>query len=190
MNRSGLLPWLKKTYYPHYKFDKKWSKGAPTGNLRGRKAMRRGSSVDRCMQRLVKTGRPGRATPEARLLVNWLETNGYIPFEAQKHVTSASGRVFTMVDLVCISSQGKYVVFELKTGFRGYYEKHSDTPMKAPWAHLDDSVKNQHQLQLWYSVDMYERSNPTCDVDRSQCCVLVINDVVTPYPLSINPSNR
>jgi hypothetical protein len=182
MVRMGLLPWLKAKFFPKYKFDKNWAHGEPTGNKR-RGARRCGQNLDRAMVRLVTNGRlQGRTTAETRLLTAWFEENDLVPHSAQVYVEF--GGVFTWVDLVCKHAHtGKLVIFELKTGFRGYYEVTSGTKMLPPFDTLTDSVHNQHQLQLLYGIKLYLKNFPDADIDVASCAVLVVNESVQVYPL-------
>jgi hypothetical protein len=176
----GLLPWLKSRFYPRYRFDKKWSKGLATGNKR-RGARAVGRRLDLAMTRIVHRGFAGRTTAEAKLLADWLKDQGFTPEATQVHVKENG--VFTWIDLVCTDRNGKLVLFELKAGFRGYYEYSNGGRLSEPLAHLSDSMHNQHQLQLAYGAKMYQICFPERVVDLTQSAVLVVNESVVAYPL-------
>ena len=74
-----------------------------------------------------------------------------------RHATKGMG---TMIDVVCLDQANRYVLLELKTGCK-YQYKHTKVKMNYPFADKDDSVHNQHQLQVAASVEMYKHTYPT-----------------------------
>lgn len=74
------------------------------------------------------------------------------PLAAQVPVGSKEGRIGTAIDVLC-TKRGPdgtlhLVVCEIKTGYEGVYEKHTNSNMKAPFGDSTDSPLRQHQLQL------------------------------------------
>ncbi len=76
------------------------------------------------------------------------------PIEAQIPVGNASFRIGTAVDLLCRHEKGHKVVIEVKTGFDRYYRRFSGM-LKPPFQKQDNSPRNQHQLQLAFSAQLY-----------------------------------
>jgi hypothetical protein len=84
-----------------------------------------------------------------------------IPKASQVPVGCTALRVGTAVDVVCIDSQQRHVVVEIKTGFAGYYLRHTGNKLKHITPSIDDSAANQHQLQLLLTTELYRRTFPT-----------------------------
>ena len=78
--------------------------------------------------------------------------------KAQVYVGSLYHRLGTAVDLVCedLDPEAKLpVIVEIKSGYNTGYFKHTRYPMLAPFGDQNDSLHNQHQLQLAATVALY-----------------------------------
>lgn len=177
---------LRRTFYPHH--DHKLctigkEKQRRTGNKRKRAAMKRGRALDASLDSLVEDPKTRKLIAESRLIREYLQGQGVTPYKTQVEVYIDGIRLGTRLDLVGKDADGKMVIYEVKCGFRGYYEAHSKTPMREPFEHLNDSVRYQHQLQLAYGVDMFIKRNPGVEVALDKCAVLVANETLSVYPL-------
>lgn len=79
------------------------------------------------------------------------------PIRTQMPVAIPDWKLATAVDLLCKSETGELRIVEVKTGYETYYHHHTGRPMQ----HLGvaDSPANQHQLQLFATVEMYKHLN-------------------------------
>jgi len=77
--------------------------------------------------------------------------------DTQVAVMDPKLQIATAIDLLCINKAAadRPTVIEVKTGFAGYYDKHTRYPMSAPFEGFFDSPRNQHQLQLAFTHLMY-----------------------------------
>jgi hypothetical protein len=82
------------------------------------------------------------------------------PKASQVPVGCIALRVATAVDVVCVDSQMRHVIVEIKTGFAGYYLRHTGNQLKHITPAVHDSAANQHQLQLLLTTELYRRTFP------------------------------
>lgn len=143
----------------------------PTGRNRTR-AKARGNSIDQAVSRWVTTGQlTSNIIPLYKFVV---QQNGWKPVATQVPVGALSPvRIGTMLDLVCITPEGKYVILEIKTGYtRGYYRTGPHYPhMAPPLGDWRNSYSSHHMLQLWISVELFLRTYPKAPFAWSQCGV-------------------
>lgn len=178
---TGLLEFLGKSVYPRFRFNKEKVRAAVAGmetpNKKRRSAKRLGTRVDSILTEIAK-GNPCRLNPEVRLVLDYLRTNTLTLRRTQVKCESAG--VSARLDLETVDADGKVVILEIKTGFRGYYELiHTNYPFNAPFEHLRDSMKNIHLMQLLFTVSLYQKTFPEAQVAVEKCAVLVVNEELT-----------
>lgn len=116
-------------------------------------------------------------------LVPYLIENKLTPIESQAKVYNLECRVGTCIDLVCRTASRKFAIFEIKTGFDTYYERHTGRKMNTPFQDVNDSPRWQHQLYLHFAVQMFAKYREV-EVDRTSCAVLrMCRDGLQCYPL-------
>lgn len=179
----GLCPTLMRTFYPFYSY-KKCTKNRVriSGNKRKREATEWGKKTDASLDRII-SGEEGLINYEALMIKEHIEERGMRMVETQTKVWNIDARVGTELDLVCKDSDGKYVIYEIKSGFRGYYKATSGHTMCLPFNNMDDSVASHHQLQLAFGTDMFEKCYEDREVNHSECAVLVVNDILEHHSL-------
>lgn len=103
-----------------------------------------------------------------------LELRGLVPVQSQCAVGSMDTRLGTAVDILAtrkacverlpngtgfgLKPGSPLVIVELKCGFENTYHKHTGRNMRAPLAHLEDSYHMQHQLQLFLTGVLWQRT--------------------------------
>lgn len=178
----GLTYVLQRTFYPFSSHKMRClgkERGRVTGNKRKRRALADGKKTDRSLTNLVN-GTGGQITAHAKMIRDYVTAKGMKMVATQVPVYCEEANVGTDIDLVC-EFEGKHVIFEIKTGFRGYYHAHSGSKMTSPFQAMNDSVCHQHMLQVMFSMDMYRKVHPTQEVDVARTAVLVVNEDVTEY---------
>ena len=84
-----------------------------------------------------------------------LTVHGLDLVAVQSVVGSSYYKVATAVDVVCRKrTDGSLVIVELKTGYDRYYE-HFCGRLLSPFETQVDSARNQHQLQLGFTAQLY-----------------------------------
>lgn len=103
-----------------------------------------------------------------------LTTRGLVPVLSQCAVGSMDTRLGTAADIIAargacverlpngigfrLKPGAPLVIIELKCGFENTYHKHTGQNMRAPLAHLEDSYRMQHELQLFLTVVLWQRT--------------------------------
>ena len=193
----GLLPILKKSFYPSWRFKK--AIFGPKLVKSGRSSSKnRGRKFDRAVTTVVNTKLPIESLIHSRhpmrrkypLLFSkflpFLKENDLEFVSTQQRVESPEHNLFTMVDLLTKKeTTNELVVFEIKTGFQNYHHKYV-TAMCHPYAYLTDSAFNQHQLQLSFTVAMVEKTlGQTVDKRLSSIVQFTENDMFI-HPLTVD----
>lgn len=198
---KGLVPALSAACWPRFSFrsavrlKRGSSERAPIvqGGGRGagtaRAGLRRGKSVDEALTRAVRDDAvsPGDAArmPACRAtrhVLMALHKLGLRPILTQVPVHGMPHcRVATAVDVVCLNRNNEVVLVEVKTGFANYYDvgRHD---MHGCFAGLKDSPRNQHQVQLALTCEMFE--NTTRIPVREAYVVRAIAEGVQYIPLA------
>jgi hypothetical protein len=101
-----------------------------------------------------------RLSPAVYRLWQTFHRTNLVPIASQVPVGCLQMRVATPIDVVCRDSQRRHVVVEIKTGFAGYYHRHTGIPMKHLAPAVADSAANQHQLQLLLNLQLYRITFP------------------------------
>ncbi len=97
------------------------------------------------------------------------------PIKCQDPVSDPSLNVRTCADCVVEGKDREDSILEVKLGFHGsYYKKHTPVPMKA--IGLNDSLANQHHLQLGMTAELYRRTHPTRNVSETNHYILRFHD--------------
>lgn len=185
------------------------ARGKPTGNKRKRAALHHGSLVDmlcgatvdwprdtaapvekKQRSRLVLGVAPATATvsrrrvepPEVQWFRDYLNREGLEPWGNQVAVWDDTARLGTHLDFVAYCrATDRYVVFELKTGGRGYYDAYSGN-LAAPFAMFRNAPRYQHQLQLAFGAYMFAQSHEKgAQLDWARSTVLLMNDELHEY---------
>lgn len=179
----GLTPTMHRAFWPSSTYRKrKLGREKVSGNKRKRAAARNGQLTDLSLERLIRGELHLHINREAWMIKQHLDRRGVRMTGTQVKVWNFPARVGTDLDLVG-EKDGKVVIFEIKSGFRGYLHAHSGCNMSVPFTDWDDSVCNQHALQLAFGVDMYRKCHPDHEVDLDESCVLVVNDEVQVFTL-------
>lgn len=110
--------------------------------------------------------------PYTLRLLTALRARGYALVAAQVPVGSVSLRLGTAVDLVVVpraqlrrhgrgwrlAAGARLVLLEVKTGFGRDYYRHTRHAPAAPLQSWHDAPYHQHQLQLWLTRTLFERT--------------------------------
>ena len=191
----GLNPALKLSFYSNYSFEKaqEGPLGTPDVFTDGLSPKARGHDVDRQTELMVRLVRGGLALVDLNSSAEWrdnttpmfrdqivrhLEQEHLLPVASQMPVCRPDMRVGTSLDLVCRTTEQKFVVFELKVGYSSYHERCTGQRMGLPFYFLTNSPRQQHRLYLAFAVTMFPRP-----VDHAKCAVLRI----TPTGLHVDP---
>lgn len=110
----------------------------------------------------------------ARRVLRELALRGLVPVQSQCAVGSMDTRLGTAADIIATRSVfverlpngtgfhlkpgAPLVIIELKCGFENTYHKHTGKNMRPPLAHLEDSYRMQHELQLFLTVVLWQRT--------------------------------
>jgi len=104
----------------------------------------------------ANTTKTNLSTPYVRLFWKAITDLKLIPQDVQVEVRHPTLNIGTLVDMVAKGKGRKRHPIEFKTGFVSYLDKHTGTEMKHfEEEKVTDSCRNQHQLQLAASSDMY-----------------------------------
>lgn len=179
----GLTPTLHRAFWPSSTHRKR-TKGRERvkGNKRKKAALKNGQLTDTSLERLIRGQHHENINREAWMIKEHLDRRGVRMVETQTHVWNVDARVGTDLDLVG-EKDGKMVIYEIKSGFRGYLHAYSGCNMSVPHHDCTDAVVHQHALQLAYGVDMYRMRFPNKEIDMAECAVLVVNDDLEVFPL-------
>lgn len=121
--------------------------------------------------------------PLTRRILERLVELKWHPITCQLPVSSKSGRIATLVDMLCFDLTTKrLVVVEAKTGFRTYYER-SNAKLKAPFDDNLNSPRNQHQLQLSATKHLFLQTFGLAAADVDAAVIRVDTAQVKRYPL-------
>ena len=178
MTCRGLVPTLKAQFYPEYDYKLAYLGPMGTKATSARKVDRGtsgGKRMDQMVDLLVKVCRhlphivalddiP--ITPEntkdmralqcgnplfRQFLMPHLVQRQWTPIASQIPVGDAFLRLATCVDLVVRDALGALLLIEIKTGYTGYYHRHTSSNMHKPFEDLNNSPYHQHQLQLAFT---------------------------------------
>eukprot|EP00854_Cymbomonas_tetramitiformis_P026313 gene26313-32265_t len=98
--------------------------------------------------------------PYVKRILRVLQKLQLMPVDAQTAVACARSALHTAVDLVCVDlTSGAVIVVEVKCGFDDYADEHNDF-MRHELRRHDNSPRNQHQLQLAITAELFRRSYP------------------------------
>lgn len=186
----GLTALLRRAFYPKYDYHnvkgKLSAKGAGASKAVGgfKKGMERGRLVDAELSKWADRGTPVRHA-YARKFLAWCKREKYTPVASQVCVADAGADVGTLVDLVLADARGRLLVVELKCGFQGHYDAYSGR-LRAPFADATDCPRNQHLLQLAFSVHMFRATFPELGAPRAALVRIVDGGVEsTPLPRAL-----
>lgn len=157
----GITGVLASTFYPEFN-PMTAVKAAPKTGVYKRGGKSEGIRVDKYLTDWVNTGKLKAcytANPRFEAIRSTLESYGWKPLACQVPLACASVRIGTRVDMLCLNKDGRVIIVELKTGFRGYWEIANQGNMKAPFQNLKASCKNAHFLQLKLTTWLFFHSS-------------------------------
>lgn len=82
------------------------------------------------------------------------------PYETQRVLQFPNLDVAHALDVICIDSNGRDWIIEVKSGYDGYLQACTKHHMRAPLDRLTDSKVNQFQIQLAIQVELWRLNNP------------------------------
>ena len=164
----GLVPALRRAFWPDYEYIRPPVRGKPTG-VRGKRAgMIRGEVVHHQLELYVNARSEGRdgisavrehydeVLPFTRKALLALEQWGIDPVIAEAVVYGEALDVATKADLIGIDRSGRLVLIEWKCGMDNHFERGA-AAMKGPKIEaFSDCPKNQAFLQLLFTKALME----------------------------------
>jgi hypothetical protein len=173
----GITDVLKCTFYPKYRFkkaiygpDTSLDKCQPSSTGKHGKAL--GKLIDTELGKYHKVGTINNISKETQIIINFLSSRDIKMVSCQFAVADKISRMCTCIDLLGVLPGGKYVIIEIKTGYRGYVQKYV-TNMNSPFKSLTDCPYNQHQLQLYATTELFKKCHPK---QRSQSLLLYVGE--------------
>lgn len=169
----GLLPQLKRTYWPNSNYFKLLKKSNAPGVVKGRKKGKRGGGK---FQGVIKGSKVHRELKDfvqldsknfkklhsslhnysGRLLKVILEKLKCRPFLPEFDLFDERLGIGTSVDMICLDAEGNLVLFEFKTGYKGYFDN-ADGFMECSLKNLRNTCQNQASLQVSAAAIILER---------------------------------
>jgi hypothetical protein len=83
----------------------------------------------------------------------------FVGVDAEFPVFDTDLGVGTMIDLVCLNATGELVFVELKTGYDNAFTE-SQSRMRRPFTHLEDSALNRARTQILLAMALFESHTP------------------------------
>jgi hypothetical protein len=183
----GITDLLKCTFYPYYSF-KTATKGPFVScfnidfSSSGLIGVQLGKRLDLEMNKYSNNKLDMTTSlQESKVLINYLMSKTITIINCQFPVCDELSRVCTCIDLLGQTSDGAYVIIEIKTGYRTYKYKHSNQ-MSVPFEYSNDCVHNQHQLQLLLTTMLFEKSFP--NVVTTSLLLYVYTDQVVEHRIN------
>jgi hypothetical protein len=200
---SGLLPSLRKTYYPQQKAPlrprlKTTPRGTAKPPKRGRfYGLMRGSDVHKEVADYIFLDRAMflKKHPSIHILTKQLmlyitEEMKWRPLRAEFDLYDQELRIGTSIDMICLNEQtGRLVLLELKTGYSDYWHL-SDSKLLGGMHKLSNSPCHLAVLQLLASTMLLLRHH-TLKMDELELYVLRIDEQgIESYKLDNQVSGR
>lgn len=158
---TGLLPRLRKTFFPDsnifkllkqsstkgIKKKKKASKGIHYGKLRGTIVHQEIEDFIFLDSKNFRKKHPSIHVYTHRILKFILETMQWRLLRSEFDICDEKLRIGTSVDIVAVTNQGKLVLLEIKCGYNGYFDNY-DNYMRGTLRKLTNSPHHQANIQL------------------------------------------
>lgn len=193
----GLLPVLRRCFWPNYEYQRKHStyyststtsSGKSTGVRSRKQGLARGDLVHNQLEiftnrgiEVLKDRFDGVLHPFTEKVIEYLQIQDMRPMISELPVYDEGLGIATKSDLIALDGDGKLTVIEWKCGMDNYIHR-GCTEMEGPLkGRFSDSPLNQAFVQLMFTTRMIER---TFGVKISRSYVVQIeNDAVSPYQI-------
>lgn len=194
----GLLPVLKRCFWPNYEYQKRHNSyysaatttttTKSTGVRSRRQGLARGDLVHNQLEMFTNRGikalrdrYDGVLHPFTEKVIDYLEIQGMTPMISELPVYDEGLGIATKADSIALDGDGRLTVIEWKCGMDNYIHR-GCTEMSGPLrGRFSDSPLNQALVQLMFTIRMIER---TFGVKVSRSYVVQIeNDAVSPYQI-------
>ena len=200
---QGLLPVLKRNYWPHTNFTsimkqprdvrvggkknkkrkkdddfvvKKPSKGWFFGSIQGKQVHNELDDFILLDDKNFKKKHTQLHPWTKRLLVDIICRMKWLPIKCEFAVCDESIRVGTAIDMICVDpSNGNLIFIEFKTGYASYFEN-NDGQMKRCLSFMKNSPLNWANVQLVSSVMMLLKYYPHIPLSHTSSYVIRIDD--------------
>lgn len=183
---SGLVPSLKKVFWPNYKYEKLKRKTRRQGERDKYGGLARGTIMHEQLRLWANEASRGEIRSQyltmhkyTRKAIGFMEENELTPVRAEVVAFDPCSRVATAIDMVCMNKQGHVILIEWKSGMDSYFDR-GNSSMHGPHV-VSNCPRNQAFMQLLFGKMMLEQHHAVrSDADY---VVQVHKDGVDPFPL-------
>lgn len=201
---SGLLPTLKRNFWPTTNMNQIMKKPTTKGITKGRGKVKKekekkpktpnagkgrffgsiqGTRIHHELEDFIllddKNFRKKHGTlhPWTKRILNYIICQmKWFPLQCEYKVGDISKRLGTAIDMICVNPANGHLVFiEFKTGYKLYFEN-SDGYMSKCLNFMPNSPLNWANVQLTAGVIMLLRQNPSIKLDETSSFVIRIDD--------------
>lgn len=190
----GVCPFVKKLLYDPAVTYKDLAFEMGTGEGRG--GAQRGIAIHAQIARIVKKQYNPRMRIHIKVhafvspILRELQSQGWLLVDAEVPVWWQDAGIATCVDFVCKDSQGRYVLIELKTGYKSCYTQPRGV-MRAPFNQaktgetgLQLTAHNEHQTQLLATTLLWNQMFPQKKTAEAYIMHVEDSSTIHLYPLS------
>ena len=162
----GLIPTLKKNFYPLYKFKNATIEPDNIQKPAIFESSNRGLGI-RVDRELSSRLSYDKCHPITRRVLDFLKKHNYQILETQIPVCNPDWRCGTSIDLAATDCDNEIVLLEIKTGYTSYKFRHTGSKMHYPFEYFTDCAYNQHRLQLFFGLKMWNLTFPSAQCNKA-----------------------
>ena len=124
------------------------------------RALEHGSLVHEEIERWIKTGEQRYTDNCTAAFFDFMAKNSLRPYLSEHIVFNQITKLATSIDAIVIDPSNTLIALEIKTGYDVKTYRDSSHKMKDEFMFMDDSVYNQHKLQLLTGTWLLGLSHP------------------------------